>query len=268
MFTFNSLVVYTANFGSYSSLQSPPVYLLDKCKFVCFTDCLEGVPAGWNPVLVSNPPFGSNSRLNAKYYKILPHLFFPQYSYSLWIDSNLSIHSVENLLCLLDSFVSSSHVFSFFNHPSRQCLYQEARVCIRYGKDASQRILKQVSFYKSLNIPNNLGLLSGRVLLRKHQSSSCIEAMNLWWDQILTFSIRDQISLPYVFHINSLRTCSTILPASDLLSIFNINHHSRYCTFYPGMNTIDSIRATLSSFLYHLSSFGKRIIRLFMDFFS
>ena len=84
-------------------------------------------------------------------------------------------------------------------HPVRHNYFQEARECRAsprcHGPGGIKGINRAVEFYlKEGHMP--IGLYETGVLLRRN-TPKIIEFNNIWWDQIINNSIRDQISLTY-----------------------------------------------------------------------
>lgn len=188
----NKIVVYTAITDNYDNLYEP-LYKSDKFDYVCFTD---------NPNLKSD--FWKIKTLNcnldatrkARYVKILPHLFFQDYNYSVWVDANINI--VGDLYKLLRIYLRKSSLVFFRHSDGRNCIYQEAEACIRRKKDDKNVILTQAEKYKKENYPINNGLISTGVILRRHKDPKIIETMDDWWDEVKNFSKRDQMSFNYI----------------------------------------------------------------------
>ena len=59
-------------------------------------------------------------------------------------------------------------------------------------------IQKQINKYSQLGFPQNIGLISGGVILRRHNEKDCIQTMEDWWSEIKYHSKRDQLSFNYV----------------------------------------------------------------------
>jgi len=133
---------------------------------------------------------------NAKKHKILPHLYFPDAEYSLWIDGSISLK--VPLDDLIHKYLQNTDI-AMFPHPYRNCLYDEALTCITLGLDNPDTIKKQVEEYNLEGYLPRRGLFETTVILRRHTNE--IRAFNeTWWDEIVWGSRRDQISLPYVLH--------------------------------------------------------------------
>jgi hypothetical protein len=117
---------------------------------------------------------------------------------------------------LIETYLSDSNI-AFYSHEnnvldSRSCPYQEAQYILDIGaknyklnpsrgiltyKDNPQVIIKQMHNYQFAGFPQNNGLITGMVILRKHNELDCITVMNQWWSEIVYNSKRDQLSFNY-----------------------------------------------------------------------
>lgn len=178
------LAIYTAITGGYDSLKEH--VNLPGDLFV-FTD--GKVANDKYCVLPCLNLFKSNNR-NAKIHKVLNHLYFSEYEYTLWIDGNIRIK--KDISSLVTEW--KMHDISLFKHPERTCAYEEANVCSKYKLDKAPVITKQVEKYKAEQFPEKYGLWCGGIIFRNNRVNHFNE---LWWEEISTGSKRDQISLPY-----------------------------------------------------------------------
>lgn len=185
------LVVYTAITGGYDELRDPsfanPAY-----DYVCFTDRRVVRPGIWN---VRPLPAERLDRVRkARHIKILPHLFFPEYEYSVWVDANVDI--TGDIDELLTRYAGID--FLCFRHPDRDCIYKEGEVCVRCALDRKKTIQEQLKKYRSERYPAGQGLIEDNVLIRRHKHPSVIGLMEDWWKEIVKHSLRDQLSFNYV----------------------------------------------------------------------
>ena len=72
-------------------------------------------------------------------------------------------------------------------------------------KDDPKTILKQFDKYAKLGYPANNGLITGMVILRRHNERDCIETMEDWWTEVKYGSKRDQLSFNYSAWKNDLK---------------------------------------------------------------
>lgn len=137
-------------------------------------------------------PF-KNPRRNAKFYKVLPHIYLPEHMWSIWVDANIKLNiSPKELISLAKKDVL------VFRHPDRNCLYEEAQTCMDAGFDDKNLILKQVQKYRNNGFPAQNGLAICGILIRKNTEENC-RLNEQWWVEICRGSHRDQISFPYIF---------------------------------------------------------------------
>ena len=200
-------VVYTSVFGDYDDIIE------------------QKLPDGWDWKYFSEENslslYSDNNR-NAKRFKVLPHRYLQDYEYSVFIDGNMSV--IGNLDELVDKYLRDVNVafFSHKNNPldSRDCAYKEAEVIFQLGeknmkisperdilnyKDNPFVIKAQMERYRMLKYPQNNGLITGMVILRRHNENDCIQAMEDWWTEIKYNSKRDQLSFNYVAWKNNLK---------------------------------------------------------------
>ena len=206
----NNKVVYTSIFGGYDNI--------DKFK-------KQNIYQNWDLKCFSEDNslslYSDNTR-NAKRFKVLPHRYLKDYEYSIFIDGNMTI--VGNIDELIEKYLNDSNV-AFFSHAnnvldSRNCPYDEANFILEAGarnyhlnpsrgkltyKDDPNIIEKQMKRYESEGFPKNNGLITGMVILRRHNESDCIQAMEDWWTEIKYNSKRDQLSFNYVAWKNNLK---------------------------------------------------------------
>ena len=164
----------------------------------------------------------SDNNRNAKRFKVLPHRYLQDYEYSIFVDGNMTIRGDINQL--VDKYLRDANV-AFFSHSnnsldSRNCAYQEAQTIFQLGeknmnltpergylnyKDNPQLIKSQMERYDMVGYPKNNGLITGMVILRRHNEKDCIETMEDWWTEIKYNSKRDQLSFNYCAWKNDLK---------------------------------------------------------------
>ncbi|MCF8466578.1 MAG: glycosyltransferase, partial [Sneathiella sp.] len=191
--TARKIVVYTAISGGYDELKVPEI-LSDQCDFVCFSDCDIPGERGW-----TIRPFdylNEDPTRTARYVKTHPHVYFPEYEWSVWVDGNLLIR--QDPAQLVDLAMKNNDKFSTFVHPHRDCIYSEANEVISRQLDNAETIRNQVTRYKEVGYPPNFGLAETNVLVRRHNDPQVIDTCNDWWAEIDNGSRRDQLSLNFV----------------------------------------------------------------------
>lgn len=189
-------VVYTAIADNYDFLRPVPKNLRGRLEFVCFSNqrYRGGRRKGWeirDLISLASDPIRA-----CRFVKVSPHEFFPEYEISLWLDGNISFN--EGLLSCLKNFHEGKEKIVGVKHPTRNCIYAEARECVRLKKDIEEVIEEQVLLIDKHGFPEGFGLTETNILFRKHLDSSVTAMMNEWWHWIEGMSKRDQLSFDFV----------------------------------------------------------------------
>lgn len=184
-----NLAIYSVVNRGYDSLEPT------EWPSTCFTDgTVKGAP-GWSIVraeeLGSGDPVTSSRSL-----KILSHRYLPRVEYSIYLDGNIS------LICPPEDFVTSVLLRSdiaVFIHPQRNCIYEEARVGILFGKQVDpDQVLRQVEDYHREGFPEEYGLHCCGVIIRRHTPE--VKHFNELWFEVFTKyggGWGDQLSFDY-----------------------------------------------------------------------
>ena len=206
------IAVITSVFGNVQQLRTPNTKW-EGVDYYAYVD-REFPCEVWNQIV--SPDFTIDKkftgRRNAKIYKIMPHVFLPDYDYHIWMDPTHDIISDPKEFC--PTYLKDNDI-ALFKHPERSCIYDEANTLIELTKgpggdyDVLDNIYRQLEFYEEEGFPKDFGLFELSASIRKNTPQ--IQAMNLrWWEIICRFSSRDQISLPFV--LNSLNIDVKVLP--------------------------------------------------------
>ncbi|MCA9117586.1 MAG: DUF616 domain-containing protein [Planctomycetaceae bacterium] len=182
------IVVYTALFGSRDTLLPVPETGI---PHVCFSDAPHRV-AGWEVRVVD--PGGVPSRRVARRFKVLAHRWFPAADVTIWRDANIEMHEPATTTVARHLFGAE---IACFRHPRRDCVYDEATLCMLEQKDAIPVIQRQTAGYRSTGFPAGYGLHETGILLRRN-TPEVREFNEVWWQQIDQGSLRDQLSFDFV----------------------------------------------------------------------
>jgi len=185
--------IYTVNVGNYDTIRPRDEYN-SSFDYIIFTDKInQSFPEGYivkelknvnnlSPALLSRLP------------KILPHLFLSDYDYSIYVDGSIELKDD------ISSLINKYHVAESMlccNHPSRDCIYDEALACKILQKDSVDSIDCQTNFFNAQGYPRNNGLIFGGILIRYHHDPLLIKVLDDWWKIVSTRSRRDQLSFNY-----------------------------------------------------------------------
>lgn len=190
-------VIYTSIVGDIDSLMQPQV-VDPRYDYVCFVRNPEGLDGGiWQ--LRAIPAEIDDDRMLSRYPKLHPEELLPGYEWTLWMDGNLSVRS-ESFYELIDSLIDSGVQMAAPRHPSRDCVYDEARAVVAADKESYSVAMRVIRYLKDKGFPRHAGLFENAILLR-HGGDPHLAAMDaMWWACLQTLSGRDQLSLVYCAH--------------------------------------------------------------------
>lgn len=185
-------VVYSAITGKNTDSLFEQKFKSSECDYILYTDNYIGKSKTYE--VRHFPRFARDTTRAARMLKLLPHVFLPEYEYSVWIDGRVEILTPD-LPELIDKYMSESN-FAAFPHQHSPTLAVEVERCIERKKDNPFILKQQLKAYQEEGYQET-GLVETGVLIRKHMADDVIEFDKFWWDQIQTYSRRDQISFPY-----------------------------------------------------------------------
>ena len=191
-FNRKKLAVYTAITGDYDELLTPE-YVNHNFDYICFTDNINLKSDFWEIRLVEELDLDNVRK--ARRYKVLPHVYLADYDYSLWVDGGFKI--VGNLEELITKY-AKNHKMMCIVHETRNSIYKEAEECISRKNDSEKVINSQINKYLAEGYPKNQGLIASGVLFRDHKDENVIKLMNDWYNEIINYSKRDQLSFNFV----------------------------------------------------------------------
>nr|GMD15646.1 Forkhead box protein like [Ipomoea batatas] len=211
-------VVSTCAFGGGDNLYQPIGMSESSLKKVCYvafwdnitlaTQQAEGRTVGddnyigkWRIILVKDLPF-SDQRLNGKIPKMLPHRLFPNARYSIWVDSKSQFR--RDPLGVFEALLwRSNSVLAISEHGARSSVYDEAKAVVKKNKATPEEVAVQMIQYHKDGLPEDKrfngkkALSEASIIVREHNPSTNL-FMCLWFNEVVRFTSRDQLSFPYV----------------------------------------------------------------------
>ncbi len=188
------VAVYTCIFGNYDTVK--PVECKSKyCDYFIITDQTVDIKSGWKKLDFELPENLKDATpvMKNRYFKMHPHILFPDYDYSIYIDGSMKIYA--DIFPLLGRL--GDKTIGMFSHVLRDCIYDEADVCVRMGKITKELADLQMSEYRKEGYPEHYGLTDNIVIVRKHNDKNCRAVMEKWWDVFLKYPYRDQLGFGY-----------------------------------------------------------------------
>lgn len=198
-------VLYTSIVGGYDELHEPGK-IMEDWDYICFSNDYSPKK---NSIWQIRPiPFQCKDKVTlARFAKINPHKILKEYQYSLWLDGNVQING-NFAYSRVHELIEKGELISIPKHPLRECTFEEAKICIKIGKGKKSIILQQMERLQTEGFPKNLGLFESNIIFRNHLQKDIIELDSAWWDELLNYSKRDQLSLRYILWKNQISCTS------------------------------------------------------------
>jgi hypothetical protein len=193
------LVIYTVLTGSKEPLGKPLAELQSsdsdlEIGFVCFTDNRQLKSDVWEFRYLDEIPLPPEKLSRRP--KALPHEYLQDWEYSLYVDNIVVFKRLPQSSDLKQE--GESPVFKTFKHSTRSNPQQEAEAIVQLGYESVDRICTQLDFYAKLMPLSEITPLSTcTVILRQHMHPGLIKFGVTWWEQILNFCKRDQMSFDF-----------------------------------------------------------------------
>ncbi len=190
-------VVYTCISNDYDDINELAAYKFINFDwdYICFTDNTEHITQKqigiWEiyPFHYNNP---KDATRNARWHKTHPHILFPNYDESIWIDGNINILTSF----LFDEIKRRNMNFIFPKHFKNVSAYEEYEDVV--SLDDPKLIEAEKQFLLSEGMPENLGVVESNILYRRHNEVPLKSIDEEWWNMIEKYSKRDQLALPYI----------------------------------------------------------------------
>lgn len=195
------VAVYVTLFGDADDIK-PIAIKNPRCDYFIFTDQFVPPSSGWTVRDFDFPEeIKHNNRLKSRFLKTHPHLLFPEYDYSIFLDAVLMIRlDIFRLFSRL-----GNNMFGLYKHHANvKSAYEEAERIKRLQICPPENVDRQMNKYKSEGFPERFCFFETTLFIRKHSDPRCVDVMEKWWNEIFSETIRDQLSFTYALWKNSL----------------------------------------------------------------
>ena len=190
-----SLVLYSAHYGSADPFNPGVFGGFQSCRRVLFTDreglFLPGVE------VIHDPLDGLDPARASRRAKLRPHQYFPDAEWSLWLDNKSRLRRDPHEVLAAVRAQGDADFFAF-RHFRRDCVYDELQTAWENGLDDHAILKERLRTYRAEWMPRHAGLIEGHFLLRRHNAPALVRFGERWFEHVLRFSRRDQISFPYL----------------------------------------------------------------------
>jgi len=159
-------------------------------NFYCFTD-KEYNNKNWKYIFFNEE---KTSFLNSRKPKIMPYNYLKNYKYSLYLDANYYLKDFNHdKLKILEDLLNKNCIF--YNHPEVKYLRDEIlRIYILKSeyRTSLENIFKNSRYKEFFNEDQ---MIEASFILRKHDDQNLIKCMNIWWEYVKKYNLRDQVFL-------------------------------------------------------------------------
>jgi hypothetical protein len=190
-----SRVVYTAITNGHAQLSTRPD--VPDTDFICYSDMsLDRSDWQIRPV---EAPAQLSPRMQAKFHKVFPPM---EYEWNVWVDGAYVLRAGDAPSQIVDDLIKHSPSgLGLHRHNQWYCLFEEAARSLELPKCEDQRqiIEKQTQHYEAEGHPRNWGLWAAGLMCR-NRSARVTDVMERWWNELVRWSWRDQMSLAFVLH--------------------------------------------------------------------
>ena len=195
----NKVCVYTCITGDYDSLKKLN-YFDKKYDYICFTNNKNISSDFWNVIYISE---NLDNLTLARKIKILGHEELDKYDMTIWLDGAIQLRKPLSAF-VKDCCDLKNYDMVGFNHRDRNCIYDEIDTCVYLSKETVENAKRVDNFLRKQKYPEHNGLIESTVLVRKN-NNEVKKLMNLWFDMLIKFSRRDQLSFNYCLWKNPVR---------------------------------------------------------------
>lgn len=188
------LAVYSVQTGRKGDFVGFDLPQSPQYDLILFTDDPTLKAGGCEVRMIDNG--GLDAARSSRRPKLMPHKYLRDYEWSIYVDGNSRIKTDPGTI--LDIHLPLGGIFFAFDHPDRDYLFDEGEHVIMVDYDDVRRVREQLDHYSDIGMPRHAGLITGTVLLRRRNYPAEIALGEEWYEHVLRFSRRDQISFNFV----------------------------------------------------------------------
>ena len=202
------LVVYTAVLDDKQPLREAPIAADSTADFVCLTNDASLRSDTWEVVPV-DLRLPTDRVRSERYLKIVGHPVLEGYDRSLWVDNAVELLALPETF--VDEWLEDADVAAPV-HTFYRSLLEEAEASVDQGKDDHLRVFEQLAHYLRVWPAAVEANPHWTALLARRRTPQVEAAMTAWWEHVLRYSRRDQVSFGVAVRDSGVRLNSVPLP--------------------------------------------------------
>ncbi|MGF6724941.1 DNA-binding transcriptional MerR regulator [Paraburkholderia sp. GAS41] len=212
------ICIYTCIIGNYETLNELDASVTTKYPRICFTDNPALESSTWTVKLIE-PAFPMDSIRSQRRVKILAHEYVPEFDVSLYVDNAVVLKAPID--AILNTYLQDADM-AVPMHSFHSCVLDEFLAVAEHGLDEPSRVFEQLNHYQLTHAEVlDQPPYWTAILLRNHHRPKVRSAMVDWYNQVMRYSRRDQLSLNTAIARNN--------PSVSLIKISN--HESWFHTW-------------------------------------
>ncbi len=145
-----------------------------------------------------NDDWGLGNKKLSRKIKTLNHQWVGEYDVSIALDGSMYPNCDLNDFMKIFLPVDEKIDMAMHDRKIRKGVYHEAAKCMSKKKDDPELIRQQIDFYRKEGLPDDTGIISCGIILRKHNRANVEKHCEKWWEQLKKWSYRDQLSFNYI----------------------------------------------------------------------
>lgn len=194
----NKKVIYMCITGNYDNLEEIKAHtcINSDWDYVCFTDNKDYIKKGKFGIWQIRPLKYTkldNTR-NNRWHKVHPHILFPEYEESIYMDSNINVLTPF----LFDEIKERNVDLLLPKHAGNFSIYYEYVWAMKAAVDKLDVLMKECEEIFKQGFPFYYGMPECNIIYRRHSSKLVTDLMDDWWYWIKTYAKRDQLSFSYL----------------------------------------------------------------------
>jgi GT2 family glycosyltransferase/glycosyltransferase involved in cell wall biosynthesis len=186
------IAVVTAIIGPFDALLLP-YHLEAEIDYYCVSDL---VTDGYGVFRIVQPPYvDADPRRSARFVKSNLLRLFPGYDFVVWIDANVLVRAA--ISDFVTATAASGCCVGAIPHAIRHSYLEEATAIAEMKLDEPELVELQVQAYQKVEGLAEAPLIETNFMVLNAHDPQTARFMQLWWNEINTYSRRDQLSVNY-----------------------------------------------------------------------
>lgn len=152
---------------------------------------------GWQHRTLPPVPDARTARVMSRFPKLRPQASLSDYDFAVWVDSSVEV--TGDITQLLRSFDLSGADVALFPHPSGRSVADEIDFAMTAGRippEMYDLAAKQRERYAAAGLLD-CKIVEASIIFYRLSSDALRKAGEIWWEEVTTYTERDQVSQPY-----------------------------------------------------------------------